>query len=415
MALSAAAVIPIIRAIKKTQNDGELFKIGSGATLTIIDSTPSRKSCGNFTGGSIQGGRSYNTAGLIECQGTLVMTGGTLYNGGTNDNGGAIKLTGSGKANLTGTLISNCWSDKAVTYQNYGGAIYMEDKAQTTLKDCTIRDCRAYDYGGGIYMDDEDNLLNCENVAIIACTVDDNSGGGLYQNKGETNWVGGKIEGCSAYEYGGGLYQRYGKVYIRKVEFKSNQSDDDGGAIYCDSYDGLWLIDCKFQQNKSGDYGGAIYMNQKNLYLSGCSVISNAAVKGGGGIYVARSCTIGIGGVMVIRGNDGEGSMDNLVLGSNALIYNHGLNPGSEIHLRSSSDGNVKLGGNLMSEYQLKQYFHSDYSSLSLTETQTVDTNLRASVFSGGTTALIIGAAVVLIALVGGIVYKRKKQKGGAQ
>ena len=82
--------------------------------------------------------------------------------------------------------------------------------------------------------------------------------------------------------------------------------------------------------------------------------------------------------------------------------------------MRSESDGNIKMGGSLMSDYQLKQYFHADYGSLSLTDTETVDTSLRASVFSGGTIALIIGAAVVLIALVGGIVYKRKKQKGGA-
>ena len=407
---------PIIRTIKKTQKEGELFKIGEGATLTIVDSMPSRKSCGNFTGGSIQGGRSDNSGGLIECKGTLVMTGGTLYNGGTTDNGGAIKLTGSGKANLTGTLISNCWSDKSgIFYQNYGGAIYMEDKAQTTLKDCTIRNCRAYYYGGGIYMDDEDNLLNCENVAIIACTVDDNSGGGLYQNKGETNWVGGKIERCSAYEYGGGLYQRYGKVYIRNVEFKSNQSNYHGGAIYCDSYDGLWLVDCKLQQNKSDGYGGAIYMNQKNLYLSDCSVISNASVNGGGGIYVARSCTIGVSGVTVIRGNDGEGSMDNLVLGSNALIYNHGLNPGSEIHLRSSFDGNVKLGGSLTSEYQLREYFRADYGKLELADIETVNTELRASIFSSGKAGLIIGAVIMVAAALGGLLYTRRKRKGETQ
>ena len=67
-----------------------------------------------------------------------------------------------------------------------------------------------------------------------------------------------------------------------------------------------------------------------------------------------------------------------------------------------------------MSTYQLEKYFRADYGSLSLTETKSVDTSLRASVFSAGTTALYIGAAVLLIALVVGIVYRRKKQKGGA-
>lgn len=407
---------PIIRTIKKTQDDGELFKINAGATLNISDSTPSRKSCGNFTGGSIQGGRSDDTGGLIECKGTLNMTGGTLYNGGTTDKGGAIKLTGDAKANLTGVLISNCWTDKAVFSNNNGGAIYMTDKATATLKNCTIRSCRAYDYGGGVFLDEDDNRLNCENVDILACSADDNQGGAVYQDHGETHWVGGRMSNCRAGEdNGGGFYQNNGKVYIENVLMSDNYSEDHGGAIYSDTDEGLWLIGCTLQQNKADDYGGAIYMNDKNLYLEDCSVISNTAVKEGGGIYVARSGSVGVGGTTVIRNNDGSGSMDNLVLGSSAVIYDHGLEPGSEIRLRSDSDGNAKLGGSLTSDYQLKQYFRADYGRLELTETKEVNTDLRASVFSGGYTALIIGAVVIVAALAGGLIYNRKRRKGGTQ
>ena len=257
---------PIIRTIKKTQNDGELFKVAEGATLTITDSTPSRKSSGSFTGGSIQGGRSDNTAGLIECQGTLVMTGGTLYNGGTTDKGGAIKLSGSAKATLTGVLISNCWTDKATFYNNEGGAIYMSNKANATLKNCTIRQCRAYDYGGGIYLEDNDNRLSCENVDMVSCTADDNQGGGVYQDHGETNWVGGCIKNCRAGEdNGGGFYQNNGKAYFQNVDFEGNYSEDNGGAFYCDTEDGLWFIGCNITQNHADDDGGAIYMNNSNF------------------------------------------------------------------------------------------------------------------------------------------------------
>ncbi|WP_303822065.1 hypothetical protein, partial [Ruminococcus flavefaciens] len=69
----------------------------------------------------------------------------------------------------------------------------------------------------------------------------------------------------------------------------------------------------------------------------------------------------------------------------------------------------------LMSEYQLNQYFRADYGRLELTEVETVDTELRASVFSEGKLALIIGAALLIIVLTGGVIYYRKKQKGGAQ
>lgn len=404
---------PIVRTIKKTQNDGELFKINEGATLNISDSTPTRKTNEGFLGGSVQGGRSYNTGGLIECLGTLNMTGGTLYNGGTNDNGGAIKLSGSAYANLNNVLISNCWSDKAITYQNCGGAIYMRDKATADLKDCTIRFCRAYDYGGGVYLDNSDNRLNCENVTIHACSIDDNYGGGVYQHYGETHWVGGKIAYCRADEsYGGGVYQHSGKAYFEDVSFEENYAEDDGGAYYCDSYDGLWFINCSMTRNRADNYGGALYMNQDNIYMENCSVVSNAAKKEGGGIYTEGA--ISVGGKVVIRNNDGEGSMDNLVLQKGALIHDLGLEPGSEIHLRSDTDGNVKLGGSLISEYQMNQYFRADYGRLELIEAQAVDTNLRASVFSEGKTALIIGGVVLLIALIIGIIYK-KKQKGGAQ
>lgn len=240
--------------------------------------------------------------------------------------------------------------------------------------------------------------------------------GGVYQDYGETHWVGGSIKKCRAGEdNGGGFYQNNGKTYFQDVSFEENYSEDHGGAYYCDTADGLWFINCKMIQNRADDDGGAIYMNKKNMYLEDCSVISNAAVGNGGGIYIASSGTISVRGVVVIRNNDGKESMDNLVLGRNALIYNLGLEPKSEICLRSVSDGDAKLGGSMMSDYQLNKYFRADHGKLELTDTETVNTELRASVFSGGTTALIIGAAVLLIALAGGIIYKRNKQKGGAQ
>ena len=54
-------------------------------TLTVTDSTPERSSASSFSGGSIQGGRSDDAAGLVYVDGgTFVMQGGTLYNGGTD-------------------------------------------------------------------------------------------------------------------------------------------------------------------------------------------------------------------------------------------------------------------------------------------------------------------------------------------
>ena len=407
---------PVIRTIKKTQDDGELFFINTGGTLNITDSTPTRASSGTFKGGSIQGGRSDDTGGLIECRGTLNMKGGTLYNGGTTDKGGAIKLSGSATADLKGVLISDCWSDKAVSYQNEGGAVYMRDSAKLTMKDCTIRNCRALDYGGAIYMEDTGNVLTCDNVSIINCKTDENLGGGVCQDYGETTWIGGRIANCSAGDdNGGGYYQNNGKLYMQNVSFEENRSAKSGGALYSDAKEGLWLIGCTMRQNSAQDCGGAIYVDNDNIYMEDCSVISNSSGEEGGGIYLASSSTIGVAGVVVIRNGDGAGSYDNLVLESNAYLYNHGLQPASEIHLRGESDGSVKLGGSLMSEYQLNQYFRADHGRLELTETQTVNTELRASVFSEGKTVIIIGAVLILGAITAGIIYKRTRRKGEEQ
>ncbi|MBQ6419506.1 MAG: RICIN domain-containing protein [Clostridia bacterium] len=406
---------PVIRTIKKTDYNGELFLIREGGTLNISDSTPTRPSSGLFTGGSIQGGRSWDTAGLIECKGTLVMNGGTLYNGGTNDVGGAIKLTGNASASLTGVLISDCWSDKARTYQNEGGAIYMSGSAAAELKDCAMCNCHAGDYGGAVYIEDEGNRLTCENVTILNCKADDNYGGGVYQDEGETNWIGGRIANCSAGEYGGGFYQRYGKVYMQNVSFEENSTTYDGGAFYLDAGEGLWLIGCSMYRNKADNYGGAIYNNGNKMYLENSSVCANASGAAGGGIYLESPGKIDVAGTVVIRGGDGAGTMDNLVIENGATLYNQGLTPGSEIRLRSYSDGSVKLGGSLMSEYQRREYFRADYGRLELTDTQTVNTELRASVFSEGKTVLILTPVLTLAAIAVWCICKRPKRKGDEQ
>ena len=406
---------PIIRSMKKTDDNGEVFKIDSGATLTIVDSNPSRPGNGNFTGGSIQGGRSDDTAGLIEVNGTLIMTGGTLYNGGTTDKGGAIKLNDNGSAELTNVLISNCWSNMAVFYQNEGGAIYMRDNAKVTLRNCTIRNCKALDYGGGIYLEDDGNELNCENVNIVSCEAIENFGGAVHQDRGKTEWVGGTIKNCVASDDdGGAFYQDDGEVYMQDVRFERNETCDDGGAFYSNTDDKTWFVGCTFYKNvaRNGN-GGAVYLDNNYLYFEDCSVTANSARLYGGGLYIDSAGSIDVAGVMVIRNNDGEGSFDNLVLEDGAYIYDHGLDPGSDVHLRSKESGNVTLGNNLTSPYQLEHYFHADYGKLTLTDTENVDTQLKASVFTEGSAFLIVGIITILFVLAGTLLYVKKQRKGG--
>ena len=407
---------PIIRSIKKTQDEGELFNIHAGATLKIIDSRPDSKTASTFSGGSIQGGRSDDTGGLIECAGTLNMEGGTLYNGGTTDKGGALRLTGNGTANLTNVLISDCWTDKAVSYNNDGGAIYMCDSSKANLKYVIIRNCRAFDYGGAIYLEDDGNFLTCENVYIKTCKADDNEGGGVYQDAGATSWDGGSIQNCRASEdNGGAFYQNNGEVYFRNVEFLNNYTEDNGGAFYSNTDDKAWFIGCTMQGNLADDHGGAVYQNEDHLYMEGCTITNNAAGGDAGGLYIESNASIDISGMTIIKNNDGSDSLDNLVLEDGAFLYDHGVMPGSDIHLCSDSDGEVYLGDTAeISEYKLNNWYHADHGKLELADVKDRNTQLSASVFTDGRVLLYVGAGLLILFAAGGLFYARRK-KGGAQ
>ena len=123
-----------------------------------------------------------------------------------------------------------------------------------------------------------------------------------------------------------------------------------------------------------------------------------------------------MGGVMVIKDNDGTGSYDNLVLEKGATFYDLGLEAGSEVHLRSTSSGEVRLANKNhdISNYQVKNFLVSDAGKgLVLKDVKTVDTSLMASAMSPGKIALIIGGILVLIGGVSMFLAGDTKKKGG--
>ena len=406
---------PMIRTIKKASKNGELIKVDTDAKLNIIDSRPDSKTCSAFTGGSIQGGRSSNTGGLIDVYGTLGMTGGTLYNGGTTEDGGAIRVK-SGSVSLKNTLISNCWANKAKVVDNNGGGIAIMDQANVSLENCTIRACLANEMGGGIYMKNKESTLTLKNTDILGCKTNDEEGGAIHQDNGKVRWVGGTAAGCSAdSDDGGAIWQNNGELYCEDIKFTDNSCEDLGGAVMINTDDPTYFVHCDFLRNYAGDDGGAIYLDDNNLYMDGCSVIANVSKDKGGGLYLESSGSIDVAGKMTIKDNDGAESMDNLVIEKGAWVYNMGLENGSKIRLRSTKDGEIPLAaeGNQMSEYQMKNCFISDSSGgLKLTDEKTLSTKLSASAFSPGIIAAIIGG--VLIILAGAYVYliSDKNRKG---
>ena len=378
---------PLIRSIRKAVKNGEVITINEGCRLNVIDSNPTKKTCSAFSGGSIQGGRSTNGAGVIHVKGILEMTGGAIYNGGTTDVGGGIHCRG-GEVKLNKTLIANCWSNQG---DDKGGAIAVRDGGQVMMTNCTIRACKAGEQGGAIHMS---------------------------SSKSKVVIQGGKISGCCAIDDdGGAIYQNDGILRCENVTFDSNLAEDKGGAFHKNTDDQVWFLGCTFIGNQaSGDDGGAIYLDNNYLYLRDCTLRANAAKDKGGAIYLHDSGSVDMGGVMVIKDNDGTGSYDNLVLEKGATFYDLGLESGSEVHLRSTSSGEVRLANKNhdISNYQVKNFLVSDAGKgLVLKDVKTVDTSLMASAMSPGKIALIIGGILVLIGGVIMFLAGDTKKKGG--
>ena len=381
---------PVIRACKKTSKNGEVFNIETKATMNVVDSNPTQKTYSAFSGGSIQGGRSTNGGGIFHVRGTLNMTGGAIYNGGTTDAGGGIHCRG-GVVNLKGTTISNCWSNTGS--KNTGGAIAVRDGGQVTLTDCNIRACRAGDQGGAIHMSSGKSNVTLKDTKISGCRAINDDGGAIYHDGGT--------------------------LYCENVTFDSNLSKDKGGAVHKNTNDQAWFLSCTFTTNSvEKDDGGAIYLDDNYLYLKDCTFKGNAARDKGGAIYLHSSGSVDMGGVMVVENNDASGNFDNLVMEKGSTFYDVGLEPGSVVHLRSASGGEVRMASKdtkyKMTEYQMKNFLVSDYEGgLILKNVEEVDTQLMASAISPGKIALILGGIAILLGGACVALVVRRNREGG--
>ena len=418
---------PIIRCLRQTVDSGSVFRIGKGAELCITDSDPTRKSGSVFTGGSIQGGRSKDSAGLIHVSegGKLTMNGGTLYNGGTSDTGGGAIQNEKGTVALDGVLISGCRTyDNSGSkglwrkifggghYDTFGGGIY-NNSGTLTVKNSTIQNCRGYDHAGALMI--KGGNVTLENVDIIGCKSDDDEGGAIYIDEGALEYIGGFVRNCSAPDNGGGIYQEDGTVLCSNVSFDGNYSSESGGAAYINTDDSTWFVGCSFRQNTSDEHGGAIWLDENNLYLEDCTVTNNASKGKAGGIYLTDNGSIDLCGGIVIKDNDGSGTKDNLVVEQGAWIYDQGLNGGSEIWVcLNSGTGSLTHKDYPISRYNM-QYFKSDSGTLYAETKKQVSTRLQASVFTEGSFARYAGAAVIAAIGVFTLIYYRKKRKGEEQ
>ena len=393
------------------KNDGGVFLVMEGASLTINDSNPTVNSgWGDIRGGIIMGGANSNGGGgiTVEKNANLYMNGGTIYDCRTDYHGGGIcAMDGAKLIVLKNCRIHYCHTMDSSDDAN-GGGIYVKNVSRLELENVKVTTCSSEDYGGGVYYYGGNNGI----FIISACTFDNNTckddGGAVYYSSSE-----------------GG--------YFDKCTFTSNTAHDDGGAIYAikngvkvDSRkkdEPVMIRECTIRNNKADDEGSAVFVDREDVVFVTDTITENTAGDKGA-VYVSHNAgrygyDISVKGLTVISGNkSGTPMRANIVLefygATHNYIYCAGLYEGSEVVFSALKSGKVEVLRDV-NKYQLG-FFHSENGSLTFEGKKTVEAPLvTASLFSNGSIIALIALAVIAAgAATVAIAYRIKKKKGGA-
>ncbi len=235
------------------------------------------------------------------------------YGGGLYINGGTLKLTrsvvsgnwanaaGGGIAVYAGDLVLDHATISGNRAQSAngsarGGGIYTRSGGVVAM-DSVVSGNQAERYGGG--------LLVGGALALTASTVAGNTasdGGGMKLLGGGT-LTDSTISGNTAFR-GGGIYDASGyHVAMHPLNLigstvsgnhASSSSGPRGGGIYS-RYGGLYLTNSTIASNTSDFYGGGIFVlsNSASIALTHVTVAANTAATRGGGLMIASSDAAG--------------------------------------------------------------------------------------------------------------------------
>lgn len=394
--------------IKRTRNGdtkrgGSVFLTDYHARLDIKDSNPNSKGYDGIRGGVITGGAGLDCGGCIHMlSGSFVdVEGGTIYECTSDYHGGAICMNESYRWH-TLLIMRNCRIYHCKSYNSIksdlGGAIYMHSHCGVILENMTIQDCYSESDGGAVFMHYKNTILRAKNTRFLGNKAYNSGGAIMIRDNTDHNY--------------------YTYFDIENCIFSGNKANDEGGAIYIDGYvenKPTSIRNCIFRCNESGKNGSAMYVNRKNVVLADCSLTDNTTKKKGA-IFVEADESIGIKGLMVVKGNKSEENSGyaDLVLEdgvlSDAFVYNGGLYKGSYVSINTDDDDDMTIVRNI-SEYQ-KQYYHSSGGSLKFNKEKYESVAIViASQFGRGSLIVVtIMVAVSVMSVITVVVLKKRKR-----
>jgi len=281
------------------------------------------------------GGGIYNFGGL-----TMVY--GEVHNNYAETDGGGIY-------NLNFTEIRESRIENNQAQSGSGGGIYTRGDLYSELGLFIIGN-QAFEDGGGIYsrgmvLDIRDGQISDNQTTIgdgggiysndwggdylenttIANNVAAGAGGGVFSNS-TTSILGSTIRGNSAAVSGGGI-SIIGRLDIDTSVLNDN-SAPIGGGIYSTSWEAE-IRNSTLSGNLAATNGGGVYYNGGNLiWIENSTISDNSATVDGGGIYNELASIEGITNTVAIRSSlitDNEaGSIANEIY--NGMVVNAGDN-----------------------------------------------------------------------------------------
>ena len=221
--------------------------------------------------------------------------------------GNSASQAGAGIYNIESTIFLTNIVIESNQHPRHGGGVYSRDGIML-FDNCTLRDNSAI-FGGGIYSKNSRfRLEQCRisgNVASQHGGGIDSENGGFTISQSELSFneasEGGAIYLTGGYRYaeitestlqrnsavffGGGLAMRDGRMTIKSVTFRNNESRLYGGAIYSGSGSKLDVSNTTITRNSAKSYGGGVAVRGGTARLANITLVNNSAAVEGGGIF----------------------------------------------------------------------------------------------------------------------------------
>lgn len=257
------------------------FFILDTASLTVNDLTLDNGFADGETavGGSDlpgSGGAIFNDGGILEVNRCVLQKNkATFY-------GGAIFHDRSANTSINGSTIQD-------NLAPLGGGLSIYQSGLLTITDSEIANNTATTEGGGINLGANAELII--NSSRINFNHSARRGGGIFKDGFGTSppmaIYGTTFEGNIANWSGGGIFVWGTPLMISGSRFINNFANEYGGGLGYEDYgsETVTITKCTFEGNSSKSAGGAIYFSGDRMDINSSTIQNNYAEKNGGGIH----------------------------------------------------------------------------------------------------------------------------------